>query len=178
MKATKHIQIFVHKHYNSIKLGLLLFIGLISVMILVAVAQESERQAEERNKAAIERAAVAERGRQSLGRALNELKQDNKAQTKLIACLFTVHGVELHLEGVDAEGCQKALQEANLEIEAVAPGGLPPQDPAKPVADNSPQPTSPQQPQQLVTPEPKQRGLVEQITKPVSDLLNRVLGVQ
>jgi hypothetical protein len=114
VKRTKRLQVFVHKHYETIKLGMLLFIGLLTIMIFLSIADQGNRNAAQRNEEAIHRAESAERGRQSLAKALDELKTDNERQTKLISCLLIIHGENVAITDADELSCRKALDDVNL----------------------------------------------------------------
>lgn len=82
---------------------------------MLSVSQENNRAAIQRNTEAIERSKSAERGRDTLQKALDELKGDNERQTKLITCLLIIHGENIKISNQDQVRCRQALEAVNLD---------------------------------------------------------------
>jgi hypothetical protein len=168
MRTSKKVQVLIHKNYESIKLGLLLFTALMVVFIMLSVAQENSSRAEERNRQAVERSTNAENGRQVLKRALDELKADNERQTQLIACLLIIHGENIKITPTDQVNCRKSLDNVKLSGETTPASPIPQSSSStQPATSNesSQQPPAAQEPGII-------RGAINSVTNAAQSALN------
>lgn len=116
----KHLQLWVHKHYDGIKLVMLSIILLFATLTFLQFSQASVREAEERATQAVkeaeDRSRSVQRGLDALRENTTNINDNTNRVAALIACLLEIHGEEQVISPEDREACQKLSDGAEKDF--------------------------------------------------------------
>lgn len=187
MKTTiRNIQLWIHRHYDGVKLTLAIVTLFILVIGLLLQNQVLLRQSENTEKAVNETQQTTEqlkRFTQSVAGAVDELKEDNKRQT-IILCTIILRG-NLELSAEDAQSIQQiceqeveraleeepSLQDTSLLEDNNRSQSVNPTRPIQP----SPQPAPEEQPGPILQPAiPPESPICQLLSLPI---LNIIKGI-
>jgi len=163
----KKIQLFVNRYYESIKLTLLIILLGIAVFTVVNEIEQNE-------KASIARAAA-------VSQVAEAVKSETEAQTEVInkqfraLCIIIVE--TSGQEGLDKLDPDSRARCENLQTESATSFTRPQPEQQSVIIQQPTQSSAPTNPQpQTVNPqETVPRSLLERITNPITNLLERIL---